>query len=179
MKNHLIVIENGKLQNYPLDNKLLWEIGRPSKENHPDIRMYSATVSRKHGKFVNRDGCWFYVDGYGKNGTVYNGKHIETGRSGRVKPILLSSGDIFFFGGGREAIFSPQTIWARFSTDSYSDTIQVEDTMDEDLLVFMDGEKQIRLERPEKGTVVEGESGMGIYMGDMTYLIGDMRLHRE
>lgn len=66
MKNHLIVIENGKLQNYPLDNKLLWEIGRPSKENHPDIRMYSATVSRKHGKFVNRDGCWFYVDGYGK-----------------------------------------------------------------------------------------------------------------
>lgn len=35
MKNHLIVIENGKLQNYPLDNKLLWEIGRPSKENHP------------------------------------------------------------------------------------------------------------------------------------------------
>lgn len=30
--------------------------------------------------------------------------------------------------------------------------------MDEDLLVFMDGEKQIRLERPEKGTVVEGES---------------------
>ena len=78
MKNHLIVIENGKLQNYPLDNKLLWEIGRPSKENHPDIRMYSATVSRKHGKFVNRDGCWFYVDGYGKNGTVYNGKHIET-----------------------------------------------------------------------------------------------------
>jgi hypothetical protein len=114
-----------------------------------------------------------------KNGTVYNGKHIETGRGGRVKPILLSSGDIFFFGGGREAIFSPQTIWARFSTDSYSDTIQVEDTMDEDLLVFMDGEKQIRLERPEKGTVVEGESGMGIYMGDMTYLIGDMRLQRK
>lgn len=51
--------------------------------------------------------------------------------------------------------------------------------MDEDLLVFMDGEKQIRLERPEKGTVVEGESGMGIYMGDMTYLIGDMRLQRK
>lgn len=179
MKNHLIVIENGQLENYPLDNKLLWEIGRPSKENYPDIRMYSLTVSRKHGKFINRDGCWFYVDGYGKNGTVYNGKHIETGRSGRVKPILLSSGDTFFFGGGQEAVFNSRTIWARFSTDNYSDMVQVADTMGEEQFVFLDGDKEIRLEHPEKGTVVEGEHGMGIYMGDLTYLIGDMRLQRE
>lgn len=176
MRNHLIVIENGKCVSYPLDHKLLWEVGRPSKENYPDIRLYSATVSRKHGKFVNRDGCWFYVDGYGKNGTVYNGKHIDAGRSGRVKPILLSSGDIFVFGGGQEAVITPQTIWARFSTDNYSDTVRVEDTMYEDTLVFLDGEKEIRLEHPEKGTVVEGTHGMGICMGDLTYLIGDMQL---
>ena len=37
--------------------------------------------------------------------------------------------------------------------------------MEDTLLVFRDGEKEIRLEHPGKGTVIEGEHGMGIYMG--------------
>ena len=100
--NNLIIIENGQLTSYVLDDKKIWEIGRPSKENMPDIRLHSATVSRKHGKFQNVDGVWFYLDYNGKNGTVYNKKHITPGLKGNRKPIILNDGDTFVFGGGEE-----------------------------------------------------------------------------
>ena len=54
--NQLIVIENGQLSTYTLDDRLVWEVGRASKDNLPDIRLHSETVSRKHGKFQNIDG---------------------------------------------------------------------------------------------------------------------------
>ena len=53
IENNLILIENGQIFSYVLDNKNSWEIGRPSKDNIPDIKLHSATVSRKHGKFQN------------------------------------------------------------------------------------------------------------------------------
>ena len=37
----------------------------------------SIPKSRKHGRFENMDGIWFYLDNNGKNGTVYNDKHID------------------------------------------------------------------------------------------------------
>ena len=64
--NSLIVIENGKLTDYRLDDKLVWEVGRPSRDNNPDIILHSVTVSRQHGKFQNIDGMWFYLDKKGK-----------------------------------------------------------------------------------------------------------------
>ena len=70
-ENTLIVIENGQLTSYDLDNRLIWEVGRPSKDNLPDIKLHSLTVSRKHGRFQNIDGMWFYLDKNGKNGTVW------------------------------------------------------------------------------------------------------------
>ena len=33
--NNLIVIENGQISTYLLDDKLQWTVGRISKENHP------------------------------------------------------------------------------------------------------------------------------------------------
>ena len=56
MTNRLIVIENGKLSIYTLDDRLSWELGRPTGSNHPDIELLSSTVSRRHGKFQNTDG---------------------------------------------------------------------------------------------------------------------------
>ena len=88
-ENNLIIIENGQLTSYMLDNKNVWEVGRPSKENIPDIKLHSATVSRRHGKFQKLDGEWFYLDYNGKNGTVYNQKHIKPGINGRVRPVML------------------------------------------------------------------------------------------
>ncbi|MCM1186519.1 MAG: FHA domain-containing protein [Lachnoclostridium sp.] len=105
--NNFIVIENGQLTVYPLDDKIAWEIGRVSKENRPDIILHSTTVSRKHGRFQNVDGVWFYLDYNGKNGTVYNQKHITSGLNGRVKPVVLKDGDVFVFGG---------TVWGLYIT---------------------------------------------------------------
>ena len=101
--NSLIIIEKGQLTAYTLDDRNVWEIGRPSKGNIPDIKLHSTTVSRKHGKFQNMDGVWFYVDYNGKNGTVYNQKHINPGINGRMKPVMLYDGDILVFGGGDDA----------------------------------------------------------------------------
>ena len=38
ISNTLIIIENGQLSTYSLDDKLSWEVGRPSKDNFPDIK---------------------------------------------------------------------------------------------------------------------------------------------
>lgn len=172
--NTLIVIENGQLVSYDLDNKLVWEVGRPSKDNSPDIKLHSLTVSRKHGRFQNIDGMWFYLDNNGKNGTVYNGKHVTAGIRGRIKPIAMKNGDILIFGGGEETTINCKTIWAMFSERNFSEKWRVEDTKGLETIAFTDGNDTTKLEKPEKGTVVEKEDGIAIYMGDITYLAGDI-----
>lgn len=120
--NKLIVIENGEISTYSLDDKLQWNIGRPSKENNPDIKLYSTTVSRKHGSFKNMDGIWFYLDGNGKNGTVYNKKRIKPGLNGRIKPIMLSDGDVLVFGGGEENAINnkiPRAVFFNRESDDF------------------------------------------------------------
>lgn len=174
--NNLIVIENGQLRTYLLDDKLSWEVGRPSGDNWPDIKLYSMTVSRKHGRFRSMDGIWFYIDNNGKNGTVYNKKFIEPGLKGRVKPIMLSDGDTFIFGGGREAVINHKTVWAMFSTRYYDVRWRMTATGKYSMLVFSDGHEQTELNNPVRGTVVEKDSGLAIYMGEITYLVGDIFL---
>lgn len=100
MNSVLIVSENDKTSRYRLDEKDIWEVGRPFKEINPDIKLYSKSVSRRHGAFRNVNGYWFYIDNNRKNGTTYNGNRIETGIGGRVKPIMLKDGDELVFGGG-------------------------------------------------------------------------------
>lgn len=172
--NSLIVIENGQLTTYMLDDKLVWEVGRPSINNTPDIKLHSVTASRKHGRFQNIDGIWFYLDKNGKNGTVYNGKHITSGIRGRVKPITLHSGDVLIFGGGESAVINSKTIWALFSERKFEERWRVEDTKGLEHVSFLDGENTTKLDHPEKGTVIEGTDGIAIYMGNITYLSGDM-----
>jgi len=174
MSNNLIVIENGQLRTYRLDEKLNWEVGRPSKGNAPDIKLYSSTVSRKHGALKNMDGIWFYLDHNGKNGTVYNNKHIKTGISGRVRPVMLKDGDVLIFGGGEEAVINCKTIWAMFCANRWEENWRVIDTKGYTQLSVTDGEQTARYENPVKGTVVKQGGGMAIYMGDITYLIGDI-----
>ncbi len=172
--NSLIVIENGQLTYYCLDDRIIWEVGRPSKDNVPDIRLYSTTVSRKHGRFQNTDGMWFYIDKNGKNGTVYNGKHVEPGIGGRAKPISLKDGDILIFGGDKEAVINSRTIWAMFCERVFDECWRVEDTKNFKKIIFTNGRQSTTLSDPEKGTVIELEDGVAIYMGDITYIIGNI-----
>lgn len=174
--NCLVVIENGKLTTYLLDNKISWAVGRSSKENMPDINLHSLTVSRQHGFLRNIDGIWFYVDGMGKNGTVYNGKHIKPGLRGNVKPITMNHGDILIFGGGEEPIINSKTIWAMFLERTFDENWRVEDTKGYISLSFTCGNQTTVYEKPAKGMVIEKENGIAIYMGNITYLIGDMEV---
>ena len=180
MKNNmLIMIENGQLNTYLLDDKLTWEVGRPSKNNSPDIKLYSATASRKHGSFQNMDGIWFYIDYNGKNGTVHNGKKIQLGLHGRVNPKMLSDGDILIFGGGEEAVIDAKTIWAMYTTKQFMGEWRTLDTKGYENLIVADRDKNERISHPPKGTVIKRENGMAIYMGDITYLIGDIHINGD
>lgn len=173
VNNNLIVIENGQLNMHMLDDRLAWELGRQSKDYKPDIKLYSTTVSRRHGRFENTDGYWFYMDYNGKNGTAYNGRRIEVGINGRLKPVMLADGDVFIFGGGDKPALNYKTVWAMFSTHFWGDRWRVADTKDYEHIILTDGVKTTRLNHPARGTVIEKDNGMGIYMGDLTYLIGD------
>ena len=166
VENKLIVIENGQLNTYELDNKRIWQVGRPTKDNRPDIKLYSATVSRKHGSFRNTDGIWFYLDNNGKNGTIYNNKHIEKGINGKIKPVMLKDGDILIFGGGEQPVINCKTVWA----------MHIADTSGWEELSFIYGEKNVQYKQPQKGTVIRQQKGMAIYMGDITYLSGNMNV---
>lgn len=176
MKNNLIIIESGQLNTYALDDKRVWKIGRPCKNNSLDIKLYSMTISRQHGTFENMDGIWFYIDNYGKNGTVCNGKRMKSGLNGSIKPKLLEHGDIFVFGGGEEARINGQTVWALFSTKEYNTPWNIVDTKGYTILTFSDGEKIDSYEKPVKGMVVEQQKGIGIYMGNITYVSGDLQV---
>ena len=43
-------------------------------------------------------------------------------------------------------------------------------------LTFTDGQDTRRLQNPEKGTVVDLPGGLAIYMGDLTYLQGQITM---
>ncbi len=176
MNNKLIVIENGRVTIYSLDDKLAWTVGRPSKDSHPDIRLHSATVSRRHGTFQNMDGVWFYLDNRSKNGTIYNNSHIKCGLNGRVKPVMLEDGDTFIFGAGEESVISHKTVWAMYISKKCDVNWKIVDTKDVSELSFVNGENTITYNCPMKGTVVRREEGLAIYMGDVTYLFGNMEV---
>lgn len=178
-ENTLIIIENGLLTSYVLDNKTSWEVGRPSKENEPDIKLYSSTISRKHGMFQNMDGFWFYVDYYGKNGTVYNGRHLDPGVNGETDPIMLEDGDRFVFGGGKTACFNAKTVFGLFLEYDCGSDWRIMDVQRYDRLVFTMDAEELALEKPKKGTVVKREQGIAICMGNLIYLQGDIRLKTQ
>lgn len=174
--NNLIIIEDGHITSYSLDDKNIWELGRPSEDNRPDIKLRSTTVSRKHGKFQNMDGVWFYIDYNGKNGTVYNKKHINPGLNGKIKPVMLEDGDIFVFGGGEKEIINYKTIFGLYITTEFNESWRVVDSKGYNQIKLVYNDKVTMLNQPEKGTVIEKEDGVAIYMGDLTYLIGKMEM---
>lgn len=174
MSNRLIVIEKGVLSTYLLDDKIAWEVGRNSKENKPDIAVYSPTVSRRHGKFQNIDGVWFYIDNKSKNGTIYNDKLLTADRRGRIKPVLIEDGDTFIFGGGENPVVNSKTIWAMFTTSQIESEWRVVDTKGCSNIKICSEFDETAMSNPSKGTVVRKDDGIVIYMGDITYAMGEV-----
>ena len=119
--NLLIVSENERTQVYDLDTRNTWEVGRPYKEIDPDIMFYGKSVSRKHGRLQNIDGFWFYLDNNRKNGTRYNGRKIEPGINGRIKPVMLEDGDVLEFGGGDHDGDGSKTATAKYVVNQIND----------------------------------------------------------
>ena len=78
------------------------------------------------------------------------------------------------FGGGEEAAINSKTIWAMFSEKKFEERWRVEDTKGLSRLSFTDGKQSTVLAEPVKGTVIEKEDGIAIYMGNITYLVGDI-----
>lgn len=177
--NHLIVIENGQLDAVCLDDRTNWELGRGDAAFQPDIRLHALTVSRRHGRFQNVDGCWCYIDYYGKNGTCCNGKRLHRGVGGRPRPMMLKDGDVFIFGSGDEATINGKTVWAVYLELDCDQRWRAADTRGKDQLEFYDGNQLVRLGKPEKGTVVRQNDGAAIYMGDITYLFGKTQLRLD
>ena len=94
------------------------------------------------------------------------------------KDILnyFDDGDVFIFGGGEEAVINSKTIWALYTTHSIDGRWRIEDTKGMTEFTFCDGSQVIKVEKPMKGTVIRRDFGIAIYMGDITYLSGNIRV---
>lgn len=91
----LVVLENGRIRVYPLDQRPKWLLGRSSQGNAPDIPFSSRIVSRQHGWLMGMDEEWYFVDNpRNRNGTYLNGTRIERPLSGIRKPVTLRDGDV-------------------------------------------------------------------------------------
>lgn len=175
-ENNLVLIENGQIVSYTLDDRTEWEIGRPSKDNVPDIKLHTATVSRKHGRFKNIMGFWYYTDYCGKNGTFLNHQHLGKGLGGKLRAIDLNDGDTFVFGSNQEEVINCKTVLGVFLTTSYEDGWRTIDTKGCELLRFESGGCETQLLNPLKGSVIRKDKGIAIYMGERTYTSGDMQV---
>ena len=74
---NLVVLEDGAVRSYPLNENQIWKIGRKNPESENDIELESKIVSRKHGQIQSVDGEWYYIDNGSLNGTYYNGSKIK------------------------------------------------------------------------------------------------------
>ena len=172
IRSRLIIIEQAKLTVYHLDDKVSWEIGRASREGSPDIELVTPTISRPHGNFKNKGGLWLYSDYCKLNGTTHNGILLTPNNNHK----LLEDGDVLIFGGHGNAVINSQTVWAIYLNRQMDDACCVVNTSKDKVLRFTDGSTVTKFVRPEKGTVVDKGMGLGIYMGELTYLLGNIRL---
>lgn len=116
----LLVLEQGKIRHYELEEKKRWTIGRTATGNTPDIPLSSSIASRVHGEIALVDSEWFYFDLGSLNGTLYNGKKVKKGLNGRICPVMLKNGDILQIDRSNVDKADPRSVWMLFSTEGIS-----------------------------------------------------------
>lgn len=113
----LVILEQGDVQCYRLDEAAQWSLGRKTPKNNPDIALKSSVVSRCHGTFLLVDDQWFYCDQGSLNGTVYNGKKVRCGLNRRIMPVMLKNGDVLRIDHSSAGKSDPRGVWMLFSTE--------------------------------------------------------------
>lgn len=116
---NLVVLEKGVVRSFPLEMRKDWYIGREnSTGRRPEIVMSSKIVSREHGKIMNIDGRWFYVDKGSTNGTYYNGSKLMITGSGESNAVELKNGDILRIDSRDLEHPEERGVWMLFTTES-------------------------------------------------------------
>jgi len=171
--SHLITIENGKLKVYAMDDRPEWIVGREAAGRRPDICLESMTVSRRHGRFVNKEGIWMYIDALGTNGTVLRGERLK----GRM-PWVLDDGDVFIFGAGSKKEPSGSSALAIFTERELDARWGAVDTEGSSKLTFSNENESISFDKPMPGQVVSMDGGLAVYMGEKTFVNGKIKVSR-
>lgn len=171
-ESYFVVIQGGHIESYALNDRAEWRIGRPTAENHPEIPLLVPTISRQHG-VLKYDNGWRYRDGGGKNGTLYNERPLEK-RHGRMKSFEIKDNDKFLFGSAGERVINSNTVFALYTECAAAGCWKSEDTAGYRRIVLNNGVRQYRFDRPTKGTVLTVGNEIAIYMGDITFLTGNL-----
>lgn len=115
---NLLVLENGAVRSFPLEMLKEWTIGRKAPDVAQDITLESKIVSRIHGKIMNIDGEWYYIEQGSLNGTYYNGEKLAITGKGESDAILLKNGDVLRI--DSEDLDTPEErgVWMLFTTEN-------------------------------------------------------------
>ena len=170
----LLVIESGLVNVYSLDDRTVWNLGRPSTGNNPEIKMHLPTVSRKHGQFANIDGYWFYFNESDERRTAYNGRYIRKGFGGRKRPVMLNDMDHLVFGSSVDDMRNGDNAVAFYFEKSFEGGWRTIDTRNTtQFTITCDGITN-HFENPDCSVLVDSMNGRVVYLGDYTYVTGDV-----
>lgn len=116
-----VVMFEGKVTEYELEQKNRWLVGRPWPGNTPadtpDIPLYSQIAGRKQGEFAQMDGRWYYINRSKTNPTLYNNAPIEDGMGGRPNPVQLRNGDTLRVDFPESGKYDKRGVLILFTTD--------------------------------------------------------------
>ncbi len=129
---NLIVLENGAVRSFPLEMLKEWQIGRQTPDTMKDIALESKIVSRTHGKIINIDNEWYYIDLGSKNGTYYNGSKLNMTGRGESDAVKLKNGDILRI--DSENLENPEQrgVWMLFSMEGIGNEWKIADLQKEE-----------------------------------------------
>ena len=177
MTHTLLIFENDTIRSIAFDEKDSWEVGRPTKDNHPDIALNSPTISRHQGRFLKQDMFFFYGDHAAKNATYRNDALLKPGLGGKIKPVMLEPGDQLIFGGSSSTGHGAHAIVTLFiDRPVIEETWRIYETEPYHEFVFSYG-KESKTKKDPKGTkVVQLHEGFAIIMGNKTYMNGKIDL---
>lgn len=113
----LIILEDGKIQSYSLNEKNKWTVGRFNREYRPNITMHSEIVSRRHAVFFKEGVEWYYQDKGSVNGTWYNGRKLQAALDGKYRPVRLKNGDVLRIDSSNLDRPDDNGVWMLFSTE--------------------------------------------------------------
>ena len=175
-ENTLLVIENGLTTLYSLDNRLEWNLGRTSTGNSPQVPLHLPTVSRKHGRFVNIDGYWFFFNESDERRTTYNGQYVKKAYAGRKRPIMLRDMDCLVYGSTLDDLESVNNVVSFYFEKTYEGGWKTVDTKGKKrFAISCDGISE-EYQNPMCGILLDSMNGRVIYMGDYSYVTGDVEL---